>query len=110
MNIVENSKNTHHRNAQGSSGAGGPGGASKSLFNQTHKDLKPSKSVDLSSFNNGSQTQRVHTQDDENPMNEITSSLFLMKSSEKVLQIACGSIHTVARTSLGRLFSCGNGG
>ena len=36
-------------------------------------------------------------------------SNFLLKISEKVVQIACGSIHTLVRTNLHRLFSCGNG-
>ena len=28
---------------------------------------------------------------------------------EKVVQIACGAIHSMIRTNLGRVFSCGNG-
>lgn len=39
---------SHQRNNQGS---GGVGGASKSIFNASYKELKPSKSVDLTSFN-----------------------------------------------------------
>ena len=50
MNI-QDQKSSHQRNNQGSSGAG-VGGASKSIFNASYKELKPSKSVDLSSFNN----------------------------------------------------------
>ena len=41
---------SHQRNNQGSSG--GVGGASKSIFNASYKELKPSKSVDLTGFNN----------------------------------------------------------
>jgi len=48
MNI-QDQKSSHQRNNQGS---GGVGGASKSIFNASYKELKPSKSVDLSSFNN----------------------------------------------------------
>jgi hypothetical protein len=53
MNINEVNKNSHMRNNQGSNGVGG--GASKSIFNQSHKELKPSKSVDLTSINNNNQ-------------------------------------------------------
>lgn len=28
---------------------------------------------------------------------------------EKIVQVACGAIHTLIRTNLGRVFSCGNG-
>ena len=28
---------------------------------------------------------------------------------EKIVQVACGAIHTMIRTNLGRVFSCGNG-
>ena len=38
----------HQRTGQGSQGLNG---ASKSIFNASYKELKPSKSVDLSSFN-----------------------------------------------------------
>ena len=34
----------------------------------------------------------------------------LLKMSEKVVQVTCGSIHTMIRTNMNRLFSCGNGG
>jgi hypothetical protein len=47
MNIQDSK--SHQRNNQGS---GGVGGASKSIFNASYKELKPSKSVDLTSFNN----------------------------------------------------------
>jgi len=33
----------------------------------------------------------------------------LFKPMEKVEQVACGSIHTLIRTNLHRLFTCGNG-
>lgn len=33
----------------------------------------------------------------------------LFKPSEKVEQVACGAIHTLVRTNLHRIFSCGNG-
>ena len=32
-----------------------------------------------------------------------------MREKERILQIACGSIHTLARSNLHRVFSCGNG-
>lgn len=35
--------------------------------------------------------------------------LFLFNPSEKVEQVACGAIHTLIRTNLHRIFSCGNG-
>ena len=44
---------SHQRSNQGSSGVGG---ASKSIFNASYKELKPSKSVDLTSFNNNAQS------------------------------------------------------
>jgi alpha-tubulin suppressor-like RCC1 family protein len=37
------------------------------------------------------------------------SSMFLLQPKEKVEQVECGSIHTMVRTNLNRLFSCGNG-
>mmetsp|Transcript_5456 Transcript_5456/g.9222 ORF Transcript_5456/g.9222 Transcript_5456/m.9222 type:complete len:242 (+) Transcript_5456:797-1522(+) len=37
------------------------------------------------------------------------ANLYLMQQQEKVEQVECGSIHTVIRTNLSRLFSCGNG-
>ena len=40
---------------------------------------------------------------------EKISNLFLLQSKERVEQVACGSIHTIVRTNLSRLFSCGNG-
>jgi len=41
--------------------------------------------------------------------NESPTDLYLLRPSEKIIQIACGSIHTLARSSLNRIFSCGNG-
>ena len=38
-----------------------------------------------------------------------TESIYLLQPKERVEQIECGSIHTMARTSMNRLFSCGNG-
>ena len=38
-----------------------------------------------------------------------TWELYLFKPQEKVLQVACGSIHSLIRTNMNRLFSCGNG-
>lgn len=35
--------------------------------------------------------------------------LFLFKPSEKIEQVSCGAIHTLIRTNLHRVFSCGNG-
>ena len=35
--------------------------------------------------------------------------LYLFKPSEKVVQVACGSIHSLVRTNMHRLFSSGNG-
>jgi hypothetical protein len=37
------------------------------------------------------------------------ANLYLMQQKEKVEQVECGSIHTLVRTNLSRLFSCGNG-
>lgn len=119
MNIqgASDSKNSsHQRNNQGSSG--GVGGASKSIFNASYKELKPSKSVDLSSFNqnNGGAAGAQHY--DENLFNQLSQTLnladsptnaFLLREKEKIVQIACGSIHTLARSNMNRIFSCGNG-
>jgi hypothetical protein len=55
MNIQEQKGSSHQRNNQGSTGVGG---ASKSIFNASYKELKPSKSVDLTSFNNGATSAR----------------------------------------------------
>lgn len=36
-------------------------------------------------------------------------NMYLLQPKEKVEQVECGSIHTLLRTNLNRLFSCGNG-
>ena len=33
----------------------------------------------------------------------------LLREKERIVQVACGSIHTLARSNLHRVFSCGNG-
>jgi hypothetical protein len=86
-------------------------GASKSIFNHTYKELKPSKSVDLTSslvdgLPNGSVGGTVNSMVNEDNDN---LDLYLFRPSEKVEQVACGAIHTMIRTNLNRLFSCGNG-
>jgi len=40
---------------------------------------------------------------------EKTANLYLLQAKERVEQVECGSIHTMLRTNLSRLFSCGNG-
>ena len=40
---------------------------------------------------------------------EKTANLYLLQAKERVEQVECGSIHTIMRTNLSRLFSCGNG-
>lgn len=88
--------------------------------------MKPSKSLDLNA-GNVQVTENINTdptglpeQDDEilrqlNQMTsdlmqeEKTSNLYLLMPKERVEQIECGSIHSLARTSMNRLFSCGNG-
>lgn len=37
------------------------------------------------------------------------NNLYLLQSKEEVMQVECGSIHTVIRTNFNRLFSAGNG-
>ena len=37
------------------------------------------------------------------------SEIYNFKNKERVSQVACGAIHTLLRTNLGRVFSCGNG-
>lgn len=37
------------------------------------------------------------------------ANLYHLQPKENVIQLECGSIHSLARTSLNRLFSCGNG-
>lgn len=41
--------------------------------------------------------------------NESPADTYLLKNQEKIVQVACGSIHTLARSSMHRIFSCGNG-
>jgi hypothetical protein len=115
MNIQDQKSSQHQRSNQGS----GLGGASKSIFNASYKELKPSKSVDLSGFNGQSQAQNGPY--DESLFNQLTMSLNLggegsstltqnlLREKERIVQIACGSIHTLARSNNQRLFSCGNG-
>lgn len=96
----------------------GPNGASKSIFNASYKELKPSKSVDLTSFNGQAVTSSGH-QYDESLFNQLTMTLnmgeaspanqLILREKERIVQIACGSIHTLARSNIHRLFSCGNG-
>lgn len=33
----------------------------------------------------------------------------ILREKERIIQVACGSIHTLARSNLHRIFSCGNG-
>ena len=65
-----------------------------------YKDLKPSKSVDLTNKKGANENNGYS-----NP-----SSDSILMPSEKVVQIAWGSIHTLALTNLNRVFSAGNGG
>ena len=44
-----------------------------------------------------------------NYFEEDNIELFLFKPSEKVEQVACGAIHSLIRTNMHRVFSCGNG-
>ena len=85
--------------------------ASKSIFNASFKELKPSKSVDLTASMAGENGQSLGAagQAGTNEDAENFEQLYLFKASEKVLQVACGSIHSMIRTSMNRLFSCGNG-
>ena len=38
-----------------------------------------------------------------------TFDSYSLKNKEKIVQVACGAIHSMIRTNLGRVFSCGNG-
>ena len=88
--------------------------ASKSIFNASYKELKPSKSVDLTasmaaatgSHADGPSSNLMATTEDESDSYEL---FYMFKPQEKVLQVACGSIHSLIRTNMNRLFSCGNG-
>jgi mitogen-activated protein kinase kinase kinase 9 len=40
---------------------------------------------------------------------DIANNLYLLQTKESVEQVECGSLHTVVRTNMNRLFSCGNG-
>lgn len=94
---------SHQRNPKGSEGGNG---ASKSIFNANYRDLKPSKSVDFSAFN------AAVGEEGNNPLGMLIENdcmTPLLGSKERVVQVACGSIHTILRTDKGRLFSCGNG-
>jgi alpha-tubulin suppressor-like RCC1 family protein len=42
-------------------------------------------------------------------MIQDNSNLYLLQNKERVEQVECGSIHTIVRTSMHKLFSCGNG-
>ena len=85
---------------------------------------KPNKSVDASGANPGSNDRNGQTglpeHDDEilRQMNQLTqdilnediaNNLYLLQTKESVEQVECGSLHTVVRTNMNRLFSCGNG-
>ena len=37
------------------------------------------------------------------------ANLYVLNPKERIEQVECGSIHTIIRTSMHRLFSCGNG-
>ena len=41
---------------------------------------------------------------DSSPSNQL-----LLREKERIVQLSCGSIHTLARSNLHRIFSCGNG-
>ena len=89
----------------------GNNSASKSIFNASFKELKPSKSVDLTTSMNqadGPSSNLAQGYGGNNDENE-NFELYLFKPAEKVLQVACGSIHSLIRTNMHRLFSCGNG-
>jgi alpha-tubulin suppressor-like RCC1 family protein len=62
-----------------------------------YKDSKPSHSVDLTSKN----------QREDSTGNPSSDSILI--TGEKVVQIWCGAIHTLALTNWGRVLSCGNG-
>jgi hypothetical protein len=57
------------------------GGASKSIFNASYKELKPSKSVDLTSFNgaagNGANAHQAQAQYEESLYNQLATTLNL---------------------------------
>ena len=40
---------------------------------------------------------------------DVVANLYLLLPKERVEQVECGSLHTLARTNQNRLFSCGNG-
>ena len=87
-------------------------GASKSIFNASYKDLKPSKSVDLTSsaLQTGDHTSTDLIEELEGVFSGGASyDLYVFRPTEKVDQVACGSIHSLLRTNLHRIFSCGNG-
>jgi len=88
-------------------------GASKSIFNASYDKLKPSKSVDLTSslIDGGIPSGSIGGTMNSLMLAEDQDSieLFLFKPSEKVEQVTCGSIHTLIRTNMHRIFSCGNG-
>jgi len=62
-----------------------------------YQDFKPSKSVDLTGKNNKEDCYSPPTNDS------------ILIPSEKVVDIACGAIHTIALTNMNRVLSCGNG-
>jgi len=39
----------------------------------------------------------------------MSGDLYSLRVKEKVIQVACGAIHTLIRTNFDRIFSCGNG-
>jgi len=40
---------------------------------------------------------------------ENVGDAFVLRSKERVVQVACGAVHSMIRTNLDRVFSCGNG-
>jgi alpha-tubulin suppressor-like RCC1 family protein len=94
----------------------------RSKSRDKNANANQNKSMDLSDINNFSDDQHtgLPEHDDEilRQLNQMTqeiinedkaNNLYLLQSKEKVEQVECGSIHTVLRTNVNRLFSCGNG-
>jgi len=110
LNLLKRSKSKEQQLNSGSrtqrqTGNGGDlktgNGASKSIFNNSYKDLKPSKSVDLTS-------STLQAADHSNDLLEELEGVFsggasydmyVFRAAEKVEQVACGSIHSLIRTN-----------
>ena len=92
-------------------------GARGGMFNAQQKTNK-SMDGSLEGPNGNGQGLPEHEDEILRQMNQLTQdilnedikeNLYLLRPKEYVEQVECGSLHTMVRTNMNRLFSCGNG-